>query len=203
MSRQPVELLPRLPVVPRLWQDSIAKHRTAVRDAILDAVGVLVVERGVASVTMSELAARADIGRATLYHYFPDLESALRAWHERITASHLDVLQQVRLATDEPGARLRNVLLELARMSHRREGSDAAAALHRTPEALGAADRLIALVEDVVRDAVVAGIVRNDVPPRELATFCVGALETASKFATRAAAARLVQVVLDGLSATR
>lgn len=42
----------------------------------------LVAERGLRSVTMSEIAQRVGIGRATVYKYFSDVESILLAWHE-------------------------------------------------------------------------------------------------------------------------
>ena len=51
-------------VVPKLWTDTISEHRQAVHDATLDAAAALVVELGLASVTMSRIAAEAGIGRA-------------------------------------------------------------------------------------------------------------------------------------------
>ncbi len=53
------------------------------QDAALDATAALVAERGLRSVTMSQIAAQSGIGRATLYKYFPDVEAILLAWHER------------------------------------------------------------------------------------------------------------------------
>jgi len=75
--------------VPKLWNATIETHRAAVRDAILDATLALVAERGLRGVTMAEVAARAGIGRATLYKYFGDAETILRAWHEREIGRHL------------------------------------------------------------------------------------------------------------------
>jgi AcrR family transcriptional regulator len=46
---------------------------------------------------MSQIAAEASgIGRATLYKYFPDVESILRAWHERQVGAHLHQLHAAR-----------------------------------------------------------------------------------------------------------
>src|ERR1039458_1901512 len=78
--------------VPKLWTDTVEEHRRAVRDATLDATAKLLAGQGLASVPMSKIAAEAGIGRATLYKYFPDLESILIAWHERQVASHLEQL---------------------------------------------------------------------------------------------------------------
>src|ERR687888_497233 len=82
--------------VPKLWNDTIATHRQAVREATIDATAALVAEDGLLSVTMSKIAERTGIGRATLYKYFPDVEAILHAWHERQIADHLAQLAQAR-----------------------------------------------------------------------------------------------------------
>src|SRR5262245_15702146 len=87
--------------VPKLWNATIEEHRREVRDAILDATAALVMKHGLASVTMSEIADQAGIGRATLYKYFSDVEAILLAWHERHVAGHLAQLIAVR---DRAGA---------------------------------------------------------------------------------------------------
>lgn len=48
-----------------------------------DTTAALVAEQGLTSVTMSRIAKESGIGLATLYKYFPDVESILLAWHER------------------------------------------------------------------------------------------------------------------------
>lgn len=74
--------------MPRIWADTIDGHRRQVNDAILDAAASLIAEHGPLSVTMSAIAERAGIGRATLYKYFADVESILVAWHTRDFAEH-------------------------------------------------------------------------------------------------------------------
>src|SRR5439155_608112 len=44
-------------MVPKLWNETIEAHRRAVRDATLDTTAALVAEHGLASVTMSQIAA--------------------------------------------------------------------------------------------------------------------------------------------------
>ena len=90
--------------MPKLWTDTVEQHRRAVRDAALDATAKLVAEHGLASVSMSKIAAETGIGRATLYKYFPDVESVLIAWHERQVHGHLRQLARIR---DQPGGRWR------------------------------------------------------------------------------------------------
>jgi AcrR family transcriptional regulator len=74
--------------MPKIWADTIADHRRQVTDAIVDATAQLIAERGLRSVAMSAIAERAGIGRATLYKYFPDVESILLTWYTRAVAEH-------------------------------------------------------------------------------------------------------------------
>src|SRR5687767_12640605 len=69
--------------VPKLWNETIEAHRQAVQEAILDTTAALVEEHGLTAVTMSAIAEKTGIGRATLYKYFSDIETVLSAWHER------------------------------------------------------------------------------------------------------------------------
>ena len=94
--------------MPRIWSETIAAHRDAVRDATLDAAAALVDERGLTGLTMSEIARRSGIGRATLYKYFPDVESILAAWHERRVSEHLRQLAAVSAATGRPSGSRRS-----------------------------------------------------------------------------------------------
>ncbi|MDQ3153275.1 MAG: TetR/AcrR family transcriptional regulator, partial [Actinomycetota bacterium] len=57
--------------MPKLWNETIEAHRRAVIDATLDTTWALVTEHGLLSVTMSQIAEKTGIGRATLYKYFP------------------------------------------------------------------------------------------------------------------------------------
>jgi AcrR family transcriptional regulator len=75
--------------MPKLWNETIDAHRRDVREAILDTTATLVAGHGLLSVTMSQIAEKTGIGRATLYKYFPDVEAILLAWHGRQIASHL------------------------------------------------------------------------------------------------------------------
>jgi hypothetical protein len=54
-------------------------------------------------------------------------------------------------------------------------------------------------IADLVAEAEGAGEVRDDVPPKELARYCLHALAVASELPSRAAVRRLVSVTLAGL----
>ncbi|WP_329243424.1 TetR/AcrR family transcriptional regulator [Actinoallomurus sp. NBC_01490] len=184
--------------MPKLWEDTIEAHRRAVRDAAVEAAARLVADQGLASLTMSQVAKRAGIGRATLYKYFPDIESVLAAWHEDHIADHLRRLTDVAEHTD-PAERLRAVLLSFASITHQRHDGDLAALLHRDEHVARAHERLHAFIQALVADAAADGTVRDDVPAGELATYCLHALTAAGAMASADAVGRLVEVTLAGL----
>jgi AcrR family transcriptional regulator len=180
--------------MPKLWSDTIADHRRSVRDATLDAAALLVAEHGLRSVTMSAIAGQAGIGRATLYKYFPDVESILHAWHERQVAGHLEQLSKVR-------GSLASVLRAYAEIVHEAKGHDSelVALLHGADRMAGAHHRLLGLIRGALAEAAASGEIRTDVPPDELAGYCVHALQGAGHLSSRAGVRRLVGMTLDGL----
>ena len=189
--------------VPRLWDETIQGHRRAVRDATLDTTAALVAEHGLAAVTMSQIAAEAGIGRATLYKYFPDVEAILVAWHERQVAKHLAQLAQVRDQAGRAGERLTAVLVAYALIVHEHHGSDLAASLHRGAHVARAHQQLGDFVRDLLREGAASGQVRDDVAPEELASYCLHAVAAARHLPSKAAVRRLVGVILAGLQPPR
>jgi AcrR family transcriptional regulator len=153
---------------------------------------------------MSQIAEEAGIGRATLYKYFPDVESILRAWHHAQITGHLERLAAFR---DEAGAadeRLQAVLEAYATILRESRGHhDAALAafLHEDEQVTHAQQRLRTLIEGLLSEAAGAGDVRRDVSPGELATYCLHALTAASTLSSRAAVRRLVTLTMAGLRA--
>lgn len=189
--------------MPKLWNETIETHRAAVRDATLDAAAALVAKHGLASVTMSEIAAATGIGRATLYKYFPDVEAVLMAWHERQIAGHLELLARVRDQAGDASQRLESVLTAYATMSHDHHGTELASLLHRGSHVARAEQHLRDFIRDLVKEGAKAGDLRSDVAPDELASFCLHALGAARGLGSKAAVRRLVGVTLAGLRPVR
>jgi AcrR family transcriptional regulator len=185
--------------VPKLWDDTIEAHRRTVDDAIVSATMQLAAERGAASVTMSEIASRVGIGRATLYKYYPDVESILVAWHERQIGGHLAELAEVGARPGAPIRRLRAVLTAFAALSHQRHGDELATLLHRGEHVRRAHGHLRDFVAGLIGEAVAEGEVRGDVPAAELAAFCIHALSAAGTAPSRAAVGRLVDLAIAAL----
>lgn len=188
--------------MPKLWNDTIEAHRREVHEAILETTAALVEEHGLLSVTMSRIAAETGIGRATLYKYFPDVETILGAWHERKISSHLSSLEEARDRGATPWHRLSAVLEAYALISHDARGhrdTELAALLHGDQHVAAAEQHLKALITDLVVEAASVGDVRDDIPPRELATYCLHSLTAAANLPSKSAAKRLVTLTLDGI----
>ncbi len=192
-------------MMPKLWNETVEAHRRAVRDAILETTWALVTERGLTSVTMSQIAEETGIGRATLYKYFPDVEAILVAWHQRHVAGHLEYLAALRDRAGNAGERLEAVLEAYAFIAHHRghHGVDLAALLHRGEPVAGAQQQLIDLIRDLLVEVTETGELRDDVPPDELAAYCLHALTAAGSLPSEAAVRRLVTVTLAGLRPPR
>ncbi|EGX61053.1 MULTISPECIES: TetR/AcrR family transcriptional regulator [Streptomyces] len=188
--------------MPKLWNETIEAHRRAVRDAILSTTAELAAERGVRSVTMSQIAEQAGIGRATLYKYFPDVEAILIAWHDRQITEHLGQLAEVRDQADGPADQLEAVLrafAHISRQSRGHHGTELAALLHRDERVVRAQRQLHDMVRNLLAEGAQTGAFRADVTPDELATYCLHALTAAAALPSEAAADRLVTVTLSGL----
>ena len=187
--------------MPKLWKQTIEAHRREVGDAILDTTVALVAAQGLRAVTMSQIAEKTGIGRATLYKYFPDVEAILLAWHERHVSAHLERLAKLGYQASEPGQRVEAVLEAYALIQHRRGAGEVAALLHRDEHVAWAGRRLHDLITGLLTEAAEAGDVRGDVTPDELASYCLHALAAAGSLPSEAAVRRLVAVTLAGLRA--
>ena len=189
--------------MPRLWSETIDEHRRAVRDATLDATAALVAEQGLPAVTMSKIAEATGIARATLYRYFPDVQAVLLAWHERQIADHLEHLLQVSRQPGTAVERLATVLETYAHLSTHDHGAgaDVAAALHEGEHVAEGRRRLREFLQELIAEGVAAGDLRGDVPPAELATYCLHALGGARELPSSEAVRRLVTVTLGAVRA--
>lgn len=203
--------------MPRLWTETIDAHKLAVRTAVLDSVADLAATQGLTGVTMSGVAARSGIGRATLYKYFPDVRALLLAWHERLIDEHLahveqaltpsarheapaeqDVLGRLRAGLRAYGTRLRHSPPGLGT-----QPDYADAGLHGEAHVYRAERRLAELFARHLSEAQAQRAVRDDVPAPELAGFCLSAMSAAQSFGepTPPALERLLDLVIAALRA--
>ena len=186
--------------MPKLWTETIEEHRRAVHDATLDTTGALVREHGLASVTMSQIASATGIGRATLYKYFPDVEAILVAWHDRLITGHLRLLAEARDAASTPVGQLEAVLEAFALIQHQHHDTQLPVALlHRGEHVAQARRQLLDLVSGLLAAGAQAGVIRSDIAPDELASYCLHALAAAGSLPSEAAVRRLLAVTVSGL----
>ena len=185
--------------MPKLWNETVDAHRHAVHQAVLDATAALVAEKGLRSVTMAQIATRAGIGRATLYKYFADVESILTTWHARQIEDHLGQLLKLKNHPGSAAERLAAALEAYALGRHRRHAPDVGAVLHRGDHVGHAEQRLHDFLEELIREGTAAGELRSDVPPKELASYCIHALAAATDVSSTAAVRRLVELTLAGM----
>ena len=188
--------------VPKLWNETVEAHRHEVRHAIMDTTAELVAEQGLLSVTMSEIAERTGIGRATLYKYFPEVEAILFAWHERLITDQLRHLVEAREEAGDPGERLEAVFEAYALHcyeSRHQHDTELAALVHRGEHVARAQLHLNDFIRDLLTEAAQTGDVRDDVAPAEQASYCRHALSAAADLSTKAAVRRLVTMTLDAL----
>ncbi|MEV0768541.1 TetR/AcrR family transcriptional regulator [Nocardia salmonicida] len=189
--------------MPKLWSETIDEHRRAVRDSILESAARLAIEHGVSSVTMSQVAEEAGIGRATLYKYFPDVGTILSAWHEQQVGNHLGQLVAAGAAESDASQRLDILLSTYARIlreSRRHHDTDLGALVHHGgSHVVHAEQELRQLMADSIGAAAGIGAVRADVPAAELAGYCLHALDAAVAATSDAAVARLIRVIRAGL----
>lgn len=188
--------------MPKLWSATIHEHRRTVRDAILDTTWALAAEHGPLAVTMSQIAERAGIGRATLYKYFPDVETILVAGHARHVAAHLEQLRALRDPAADVMQQLEAVLTAYALICFRRSRhgtAELSALVHRTEHVERADAQLVELFAELLTSAAAAGQVRGDVPAAELAVYCLHALGAAGALTSETAVRRLFTLTVDGL----
>ena len=186
--------------MPKLWTETIEEHRRAVHDTTLDTTAALVHEHGLAAVTMSQIAAAAGIGRATLYKYFPDVEAILVAWHDRQIALHLRQLTAARDAAATPADQLEAVLETFALIQRQHHDTELPVALlHRGEHVARAREQLRDLVADLLAASAEVGAVRSDIAPGELASYCLHALTAAGSLPSEAAVCRLLTVTMAGI----
>jgi AcrR family transcriptional regulator len=185
--------------MPKLWNETVEAHRRDVHEALLNTTAALVAEQGLRSVTMSQIAEETGIGRATLYKYFPDIESILIAWHERQITGHLQLLVEVGDKAGTPAERLQAVLETYAFISQNHQDTELGALLHRGDHMVHAQQHLREYIRELLADGAKTGAIRKDVAPDELATFCLHAISAASDLTSKAAVHRLVKIILAGV----
>ena len=189
--------------MPKLWSGTLEAHRREVRDAVIETTTSLIAAQGLRAVTMSRIAEQSGIGRATLYKYFPDVDSILHAWHASHVRTHLDELSALAETDGPPTERLAAVLANYALRTYEttraHAGTDLVSLIHRSEHIGDAEHELSDLVCQLISRAVDDGTVRADINPTELTAYSLNALSAARTANSKAAVQRIVDLTLSGL----
>jgi AcrR family transcriptional regulator len=93
------------------YHDARAARTELRRTEIFRSLGLVLQERGIAGISMGEIAHRLGMTKGSLYYYFKDKDDLLYQCHMRAMEVSLRALRDERLATLPPEARLREVLV--------------------------------------------------------------------------------------------
>ena len=93
--------------MPKIIGESLASHRELTRARLFEALGSLMGEQSFESITMSQIAERAGVGRTAVYNHFADKEVLLLAYIREVTSEFARVLTQRLEAEPDPLMRLR------------------------------------------------------------------------------------------------
>lgn len=158
-------------------------QREKTRDAVVATALRLFTERGYVAVRVEDIAAAAGISRATFYKYFSEREQILSELFTRLLGPEP--------APAPPGQptdverRVRTLLVDAAR---RMAGQEVLARFiytlpirHAALLGEGARPPVIVTVEQLLREAADAGVLRADIPPADLAGHVARSFEAAMR----------------------
>jgi AcrR family transcriptional regulator len=92
--------------MPKISADSIADHVAHQRQAIFEAATELFIERGVAAVSLGDIASAVGLKRNSLYRYFNDRDHLIVELVEHQMAAHADEVEALLATEDSERARL-------------------------------------------------------------------------------------------------
>ena len=150
----------------------IQRTRNFLRDALIS----LILEKGYDSVSVQEIAARADVGRATFYLHYQDKDGLLLECVEAIVAAFMQQVQQQNVEEwiSSDGAPIRMVFL------FARQNADLFRVIMRGHGGIKASQRLQSIVAEKTSQVVLASTRRSGVqltiPVEVISNFFAGSL---------------------------
>ncbi|MCK0090158.1 TetR/AcrR family transcriptional regulator [Rhodococcus sp. F64268] len=160
---------------------TVAEHKAATREAMLDAFAVEFHENGWEGVKLQTIAEKAGVARTAVYNYFPDKTALLMSWSEREMTRFIALAQRELEDRADPLDRLQ-VLIKLVLIEfslQRGVGESVASALspkdreqfvtHIAP--------LVELVEALLRDGMDHGVFEES-DPTDTGRLVMACLET-------------------------
>lgn len=93
--------------MPKIIGDSLADHRTMTRARLFEALGQLMSEQPFDTITMSQIATHAGVGRTAVYNHFADKETLLLAFMRHASGQFTQVLRDTLAGHDDPVEQIR------------------------------------------------------------------------------------------------
>lgn len=155
--------------MPKIIGGSLQEHRRQTRRRLFDALGTLMAERGFDAITFSDIAATAGVGRTAVYNHFPDKEALLLGFVTHETEQYVARLEDALAEVDDPVEQLRTyVRMQVTlRPAYHLPGPDVRSVL--SPAAAARMREHAALVEQVLRRILVAGMTAGAFAPQDVA----------------------------------
>lgn len=155
--------------MPKIIGASLREHREQTRALLFAALSELIAERGFDAVTLSEVAARAGVGRTAVYNHFPDKEAMLVGLIMHETTGWAGALTDALAGVDDPVEQLRTYVREQLALKpefHFAPGPDLRKVLSAPTQAK--VREHVVLVEQILRGILSRGIAGGHFPEQDL-----------------------------------
>ena len=152
-------------------------------------------------VSLEEIARRAGVGIGTLYRHFPTREAVVEAVYRREVEQLAEAVPHL-LHTSAPGEALHRWMhLFVDYIATKRIIAPSLAAVATRTSALytTSAELITNALSTLVKRAIAAGDVRNDIDPSDLLRALVGVSYSNPDAGWEASARRLIDILMDGL----
>lgn len=170
------------------------------RQLLIDAAKAGFAELGL-SVSLEEIARRADVGIGTLYRHFPSREAVVEAVYRQAVEQLADAAPRL-LACAPAGEALHQWMQLFVDYiaTKRMIAPSLAAVAGRTPGLYSSsAEIIMGAITALVKRAIQSGEVRNDIDPTDLLRGMVGVCYGNTDPGWEASARRLIDILMDGL----
>ncbi|OKL50647.1 TetR/AcrR family transcriptional regulator [Boudabousia marimammalium] len=152
--------------MPKIMGHNLAEHRAQVRSRLFDALADLLREKGFDSITMAEIAAKAEVGRTAVYNHFPDKESLLLAFITEQTHQYAAKIQEALASVDDPIEKIRIYVRQQLRLNSDYQMATSVELRHAvSQETATELSAHAVIVEDILhsilRDAMRQGLIRE------------------------------------------
>lgn len=157
--------------MPKIIGTSLAEHRARVREKLFGALGELMEERGFEAVTLAQIAARAKVGRTSVYNHFADKEDLLLAFIEYETGHFVSNLRDALIDVNDPEQQLRVYVREQLMLQHGYQftpGTDLRTVV--SPETIARLREHVTDVALILRNIITRGTEDGIMPEQDLDT---------------------------------